>query len=168
MDLAGLIATHKRGRSYRQLAKDGGGMLTAGRIQQIATAPLKSWPGAGSVTSLARMLSVSERAVVLASAESLGIDVAQAESLANYLPAGTESLRDDQKAALAALVRSMLPLERTTEDETNAESAAREKSDPGAPSVPVSSISARRRRMLDAAQEVDTAADVRTNTEGDS
>lgn len=128
MDLAGLIATHKRGRSYRQLAKDGGDMLTAGRIQQMATSELKSWPEAGSVAALSRMLVVTERAVVLAAAESLGIDVSEAEGLASYLPSGSESLRADQKAALAALVRSMLPLEPNQEGETNAQTAARKKS----------------------------------------
>lgn len=107
MNLTELIAIHKSGRSYEQLAKDCGGVLTSQRLQQIATTPLKSFPAPATVRGLAIGLRISESVVVLAIAESLGLDVGRAlPRLVELLPASASLLSDRQAAAIAEVIRA--------------------------------------------------------------
>lgn len=110
MDLAELIRTAKGDRSYEQLARDCGGRPTAARLQQIATTiPLKNFPDPPTIRGLASGLRVTQASVVLAAAESLGLDVRVSGSrLAGLLPAGAESLSDGQISAILAVVHAML------------------------------------------------------------
>ena len=131
MDLARLIEANKRGRSYRKLADDCGGKPTHQRLQQLGSGAVKEWMEPDNISGLARGLSVTERAVVLALAESMGLSVGSHEMLEMHLPSNTDRLRPDQLAALGALVRSMLPT--TQEDETDANADANEKMLGGSP-----------------------------------
>lgn len=109
MNLADLIRTAKGDRSYDQLARDSGGKPSAARLQQIATIPLKNFPDPPTIRSLARGLRVTESAVVLAAAESLGLDVRVSGSrLTALLPAGVEDLTDDQVTAVLGVIQTML------------------------------------------------------------
>jgi len=117
MDIAELIAANKRGRSYRTLATDCGGRPTHGRIQQLATGTAE-WMEPDNIRGLATGLGVSERAVVLALAESLGLRVEASHRLELYLPGDTSSLTPKQLSAIGELVRSMVE-PGTSEEESN-------------------------------------------------
>lgn len=107
MNLNELIAVHKSGRSYEELARNCGGGITSQRLQQIATTVPKAFPSADTIRGLARGLRVSESVVVLAVAESLGLDVARAvPRLVELLPASATALSDRQAAAIAEVIRS--------------------------------------------------------------
>lgn len=107
MNLTELIAAHKSGRSYEELARDCGGVLTSQRLQQIATTVPKAFPSADTIRGLARGLRISESVVVLAVAESLGLDVSRAiPRLVELLPASALTITDRQAAALAEVIRS--------------------------------------------------------------
>ncbi len=109
MDLAGLIAANKRGRSYDKLEKDCGGEPTSGRIQQLATQTLKTWPTPAVMHGLARGLGVSAGRVVLATAESLGFRMDSAvPRLVEFLPASAMRMTDEQMSAVGELLRSFL------------------------------------------------------------
>lgn len=110
MQLAELIRRTKGDRSYDQLARDCGGAPSAQRLQQIATnKPLKAFPDAETILSLARGLGVPVRTVVLASADSLGLPVSGEGALAELLPPAADRLNDQQVAAVLAVVNAMNP-----------------------------------------------------------
>lgn len=110
MNLQDLIAERKAGRSYEQLSRDCGGAPTAARLQQIATTPLRSFPDPDTIRSLATGLRVPQRAVLTASAESLGLDVAAGASrLEDWLPSDRlDELTPEQVDAVLALITAML------------------------------------------------------------
>lgn len=110
MNLQDLIAHQKAGRSYDELATACGGTPTSGRLQQIATSRLRSFPDPDTIRGLHRGLSVPERVVVTAAAESLGLDVAPGTSrLEMWLPTRhPENLTDAQVAAVLTLVQTMV------------------------------------------------------------
>lgn len=108
MDLATLIVTAKGDRSYDRLAADCGGSPGAARLQQLATRPVRNFPDPPTIASLASGLGVSQRTVVLAAAESLGIDVGEGVgSLATLLPPSAADLTERQVAAVLGVVRAM-------------------------------------------------------------
>lgn len=107
MDLSELIDTHRGGRSYPELSRDCGGSPTDKRLQQLVRSPIKNFPDPGTVVALARGLKVSQSAVVLAAAESLGLDVRSPTlRLVELLPVGARDLTEPQAAAIAHLVRT--------------------------------------------------------------
>jgi hypothetical protein len=107
MDLRELIAAHKRGRSYEQLARDCGGVVTSQRLQQLGTTKLKAFPTTEVLKGMARGLGASEAAVVLAVAESLGLDVTRAAPrLMELLPATASTMTERQASAVAEVIRS--------------------------------------------------------------
>lgn len=120
MKLQDLIVDQKAGRSYEQLSKDCGGTPTAGRLQQIATTTLKSFPDPETIAGLARGLRVSSRAVLLAAAESLGLDVASGSRFEEYLPSGLDDLLPEQTDAALAMVTTLLRDARALRDLRNA------------------------------------------------
>ena len=75
-----MILNGKGDRSYERIARDGGSLFSSKRIQQLATTPMKSFPDPGTIRGLAKALRCSNRAVVLACAESLMIEVSGEES----------------------------------------------------------------------------------------
>lgn len=110
MNLAELIRIAKGDRSYDQLARDSGGRPTSARLQQIATTnPLKNFPDPPTIRGLAAGLRVTQASVVLAAAESLGLDArVSASRLAALLPAGVDDLTDSQIGAILGIIQAML------------------------------------------------------------
>lgn len=105
MNLSELIETHKGRRSYPELARDCGNNPSAKRLQQLVRDEIRAFPDPATMASLARGLRVPQREVVLAAAESLGLDVQTASPrLVNLLPAATRELSEEQAAAFAHLV----------------------------------------------------------------
>lgn len=127
VNLSELIDTHRGGRSYAELARDCGGRPTDKRLQQLVRQDIKNFPDPPTVQALARGLRVSESAVVLAAAESLGLDVRMAAPrLFQLLPAGSDELTEEQAAAVAQLVRAILNDPRRTTDPVGKVEAPRE------------------------------------------
>lgn len=93
MNLARLIGVHRGQRTYEALAKDCNGGLTSQRLQQIATAPIKAFLQPETMAALARGLRVPVAEVVMATAESLGLDVQRnVPAVLSYLPASVGEL----------------------------------------------------------------------------
>lgn len=115
-DLAGLIADAKGSRSYDQISRACGGKPTPERLHQLATQPIKNFPGPDTITALARGLDRSVTDVVAAASRSLGLDVQLgSDSLALTLPtAGT--LPPQAQDALREVARQMLALQRSELD----------------------------------------------------
>lgn len=111
MNLAALINEMKGDRSYERLARDCGGRPTAGRLQQIATSDLSAFPDPETIANLATGLRVSQRTVILAAAESLGLSAGESRSkLMEWLPADRlDELNGEQVRAILAVVHAMLP-----------------------------------------------------------
>lgn len=107
MNLSELIRHHKGDRTYEQLAAATDGKLTAQRLQQIATAPHSQFLKPASVKALAAALHVKQLDVVLASAESLGLDVqTETPELAQVLASLATDLDGEEVEALVRLVRT--------------------------------------------------------------
>lgn len=137
MNLNELIAAHKSGRSYEELARDCGGVMTSQRLQQIATTAPKAFPSADTLRGLAKGLRVSESVVVLAVAESLGLDVSRAvPRLVELLPATALTITDRQSAAIAEVIRSFTETKAGAGDDRDA-----------APNTTVTDLSERRPRV---------------------
>lgn len=109
MDLSELINIHRGARTYAELARDCGGSPTDKRLQQLVRQQIKNFPDPPTVRALARGLRVPESAVVLAAAESLGLDAGRSmPRIIELLPSGAEDLSEEQAAAVAHLVRTIL------------------------------------------------------------
>lgn len=105
MNLSDLIDTHKGRRSYPELSRDCGGAPTGKRIQQLVRDPIKNFPDPPTVVALAKGLRVPQRVVVLAAAESLGLDVHDTSPrVLQLMPGGAGELSEEQAAAVAHLV----------------------------------------------------------------
>lgn len=111
MDLAQLIAAAKGERSYDDLARAAGAVIGRQRWQQLATQKLKRFPDPDTIAAIARGLVVSPTEVVLASARSLGIRVADAGS---SLSIETVGLSPDQIDAVRHVVQVMRGPEKGT------------------------------------------------------
>ncbi|WP_433786758.1 hypothetical protein ACQPX6_08115 [Actinomycetospora sp. CA-101289] len=98
----------ERGWSYSDLERAAGRALTRGRWQQLGSgAPLRKFPDPGSLTVISQVLEVDITTVVLAAAQSLGLDVRQqGADLSSLLPDRTERLSDRMREAILALVRA--------------------------------------------------------------
>jgi hypothetical protein len=109
VNLSELIDAHRAGRSYDELSRACGGTPTSKRLQQLARQPIKNFPDPATVKHLAHGLKVSQTAVVLASAVSLGLDVGTPmPRLVELLPSDADQLSEEQAAAVAQLVRSIV------------------------------------------------------------
>ena len=75
--LADLISDAKTrlGYSYESMSKACGGVPGAGRLHQLATKPLRTFPDPDTINGLARGCKVSPLDIIKASARSLGINV---------------------------------------------------------------------------------------------
>lgn len=103
-DLRDLIVGTKGDRSYEQLSRDCGGVPTAKRLHQLATAQLKNFPDPPTIQGLARGMGVSVTEVVLASARSLELPVRDLGDVATIDPTG---LTPEQADAVRHVVRAM-------------------------------------------------------------
>ena len=109
MNLSELIDTHRGGRSYAELERDCGGSPSKGRLQQMVRQPIKNFPDPPTVRALAGGLKVGEAAVVLAAAESLGLDVRSSRPrVVELLPGDADLLTERQAAAVAHLVSTIV------------------------------------------------------------
>lgn len=81
-DLAALLtAARNEGElSYEKLSIRCGGSPSAKRLQQLVTRPLKNFPDPDTITHLARGTGQSVTTIILASARSLGLQVASEDS----------------------------------------------------------------------------------------
>ncbi len=98
----------ERGWSYSDLERASRRALTRGRWQQLGSgAQLRKFPDPGSLTVIAEVLEVDITTVVLAAAQTLGLDVRQqGADLSNLLPDRTERLSDRMRDAILTLVRA--------------------------------------------------------------
>lgn len=120
MDLAELILNAKGDRSLRDLARDSERLeapLSAAAWHQLARPDSrKNFPDPATIRTIAAVLGVPQRVVVLAAAESLGLDVADRESdLARMLPAGARELTDRQVVAVLSVVQAFLDVSAQTQ-----------------------------------------------------
>lgn len=127
MNLADLIRRTKGDRTYEQLSAATRGALTAQRLQQIAAGARGSnFPKPATITALARALYVTERTVVLAAAETAGLNVSSAsDDVAAILPDAAAGLTDRQVATILQLVRVMNDRPSREEGEGRGDAAAK-------------------------------------------
>lgn len=109
MDLSELVDLHRGGRSYVELARDCGGAPSAKRLQQLVRGTIKNFPDPETVVALAKGLRVTQSAVVLAAAKSLGLEVGTSmPRLVELLPARAGDLNEAQASAIAHLVMTIV------------------------------------------------------------
>lgn len=107
MNLAELLSSRREGRSYEELEKDCDGQPSAERLKRLATEPLREFPDPDGIRNLARGLRVSELDVVLAAAESLGLEVPRSlPAILDVLSVEPRGLNDRQALAITQLVRA--------------------------------------------------------------
>jgi hypothetical protein len=117
MDLAELIRSTKGDRSYDDLARDAGGTPGRQRWQQLATSPIRNFPDPPTIRSIAGALGVTQRTVVLAAAESLGLDTGTPGGLVEQLlPPGLDDLPEDEQRALLGVARVLTRRHRSGPD----------------------------------------------------
>lgn len=125
MNLAELILERKGKDSYAQLAARVDNALSAPRIQQLATQPIKNFPDPDSMDAIAAALRVDFLTVLLACAESLGRKVTRHGSrLGQMLPPRVDDLPQRQQDALlntAYALVEMLPDEPTAAQSASAQ-----------------------------------------------
>lgn len=109
-DLAGLIATAKGDRSYDQISRACGGKPTPERLHQLATQPIKNFPGPDTIAALARGLDRSVTDVVAAASRSLGLDVQLGSDNLSLTLATAGLLPGAAQEALREVARQMLAL----------------------------------------------------------
>lgn len=108
-DLAMLVKMRKGDRSYERLSRDCGGFPTANRLQQIATAPMNTFPNPETITGLSQGLGATITDVTLAAARSLGLNVRSGEPDALVI-AGAGALPAEAQEILLAMARQMMKL----------------------------------------------------------
>lgn len=98
----------ERGWNYADLARRSGNRLTRSRWQQIGTGVrLRSFPEPASIEAMAAALEVDVTTVLLATAQSIGLDARRGgPTLAHLLPAGTDRLSDQMRDAILTLIRA--------------------------------------------------------------
>lgn len=109
MDLAQLIESLRAGRTYRQLSAAGGGAPAANQWNNMAKKQRDRFPLPETIRAAARVLGVSERTIVFAAAESLGLDMSDASDPVELLP--VSHLSADQIAVLRSMIEAMGPPE---------------------------------------------------------
>lgn len=97
------------GKSVRDLADDSGQRVKFQTFQELSIHPPKQFPkDAKTITGMALALKVSETAVVLAYAKSLGITVTTGSNFSMRLPADVDRLSPEMQDALVAIARAAL------------------------------------------------------------
>lgn len=109
-----LVLNRKGDRSYERLARDTGGALSSKRLQQLATTPMRNFPDPGTIKGLAKGLHTTNKEVLIACAESMGIEVAGEESTSLELP-GARTLPASSQELLLAMSEEMQELQHSVE-----------------------------------------------------
>jgi hypothetical protein len=110
--IAALLTDYRdrTGASYEDMSKAIGGVVSDGRLHQLATKTPSSFPREPStITGLADLLQVPVTTILNAFAVSLGLTVASSGSmLAISLPPGTDNLTPEDVQAIRGVVRQMV------------------------------------------------------------
>jgi hypothetical protein len=98
----------ERGWSYSDLERESGRALTRGRWQQLGSGvPQRRFPDPESLTAISNVLEIDITTVVLAAAQTLGLDVHRGGSgMSHLLPAETAQLSERMRDAILVLIRS--------------------------------------------------------------
>lgn len=104
--LARLIGQRKGDRSFKRLSTDCGGIPTANRLQQMATKDISAFPDPDTIRGISLGLGTTITEVTLASARSLGLNVASGEPDALTL-AGAGALPVEAQEAILSVSREM-------------------------------------------------------------
>lgn len=97
------------GKSVRELAEDSGQRVKFQTFQELSNHAPKQFPkDPKTITGMALALKVSETAIVLAFASSLGITVTTGSNLAMRLPADVDKLSPEMQDAIVNLTRAAL------------------------------------------------------------
>jgi len=101
--LEALLLNRKGDRTWEQVARDCGGIITEQRLQQMSKSkPIKNFPDPGTVQGLARGLNSSVTEVLVACARSLGLRAEDPVAGALVLH-GAGSLPDSSKDLLRSM-----------------------------------------------------------------
>lgn len=152
-DLQALIGLRKGDRSYEQLSKACGGLPTAKRLHQLATAEIKNFPDPDTIRGLSKGLGVTESTVVLASAASLGLDVHTPTMWAALLPAGTELIPDHMRDGILSVVHSAVRMVKDGREVAGGQEPRTEAEEPASMNVHPLPV---RRRVATAARQRST------------
>lgn len=97
------------GKSVRELAEESGQLVKFQTFQQLSNSPPKEFPKKPeTITGMALALKVSETAIVLAYAKSLGITVTTGSNLSLRMPADVDKLSPEMQDAIIAVARAAL------------------------------------------------------------
>lgn len=98
----------ERGWTYTDLDRRSDGNLTKGRWQQLGSGVRqRSFPEPTTVALIADVLEVEVTTVVLAAAQSVGLDARRrGPDLAHLLPAGTDRLSERMRDAILTIIRA--------------------------------------------------------------
>jgi hypothetical protein len=98
----------ERGWSYAELERRSAGALTKGRWQQLGTGVrMANFPEPTNLRTMADVLEVEVTTVLLAAAQTLGIDARRrGPDLAQLLPAGTDRLSERMRDAILTIIRA--------------------------------------------------------------
>lgn len=130
-DLQGLIGLRKGDRSYEQLSKASGGIITRQRMQALATTPMRAFPDPDTIRALSKALGVTETTVVLAAATSVGLRVQGPSGWAALLPAGIESVPDYMRESILSVVHAAVHM--TKEEAVSGRQELRAEAEESAP-----------------------------------
>ena len=109
----GLIASRRGDRNNAELSRDCGGIPTQSRLQQLANAPIKTFPDPDTIRGLARGLNVTIEQVIAACASDLNLPMGAPDDSALVL-GGARYLPESSQQILVNLSREMLRLHETT------------------------------------------------------
>lgn len=104
MDLQTLIASHKNGQSYQELADRTNGTVTQPSFQAIATRTATGFPKPETIRGLALALNVPESSIIRAAAESLGLG--KDDPRGPRTPQGIADLEEQHSRLLVKLHRT--------------------------------------------------------------
>lgn len=135
-DLQALIGLRKGDRSYEQLSKACGGSPSAKRLHMLATAPMKNFPDPDTIRALSKGLGVTETTVVMASAESLGLDVRSPSGWTALLPAGIDRVPSHMRDSILSVVHSAVHMAEDMEVGSDGEPQPRRQATQQAGSAP--------------------------------
>lgn len=110
MDLAQLIHAYKGSRTYRDLEDACDRRVSHQRWQQLATTEPRAFPSAETIVAVATGLGISERAVLLAAGESLGLQTSARSRLADLIPEAVDQLPQSAISAIVACINAMISL----------------------------------------------------------
>lgn len=97
------------GKSVRELAEESGQRVKFQTFQELSNHAPKQFPkDPKTITGMALALKVSETAIVLAFAKSLGITVTTGSNLSMRLPADVDKLSPEMQDAIVSVARAAL------------------------------------------------------------